>query len=115
MGSPPTTPEEPLRFAPRSPRVVSRERPLRRRGRAGVDLASMQSLKAHVKNGRLLLDEPTDLPEGEVIELVRAEADSVDDEDRAALHESLEVSIEQMNNGQLIDADEALAKLRARR
>lgn len=75
---------------------------------------TMSSLKAHVKNGRLLLDEPTDLPEGEVIELVRAEADG-DDEDCAALHESLKVSIEQMNNGQLIDADEALAKLRARR
>ncbi len=30
----------------------------------------MQPLKAHVHNGRLLLDEPTDLPEGEVVELV---------------------------------------------
>ena len=76
---------------------------------------TVQSLKAHVKNGRLLLDEPTDLPEGEVIELVRADADDRDDDDRAALHESLRVSIEQMNNGQLIDGDEALAKLRARR
>ena len=76
---------------------------------------TMPSLKAHVKNGRLLLDEPTDLPEGEVIELVRADADDRDDDDRAGLHESLRVSIEQMNNGQLIDGDEALAKLRARR
>ena len=75
----------------------------------------MQSLKAHVKNGRLVLDEPTDLPEGEVIELVRADAYDGDDDDRAALHESLRVSIEQMNTGQLIDGDEALAKLRARR
>jgi hypothetical protein len=75
----------------------------------------MQSLKAHVKNGRLVLDEPTDLPEGEVVELVRADADERDDDDRAALDESLRVSIEQMNNGQLIDGDEALAKLRARR
>ena len=31
---------------------------------------TMQSLKAHVKNGRLLLDEPTDLPEGEVLERI---------------------------------------------
>ena len=31
---------------------------------------TMQPLKAHVKNGRLVLDEPTDLPEGEEIELV---------------------------------------------
>ncbi len=78
---------------------------------------TMQPLRAQVKNGRLLLDEPTDLPEGEVIELVRtdADADDRDDDDRAALDESLRVSIEQMNNGQLIDGDEALAKLRARR
>jgi hypothetical protein len=31
---------------------------------------TMLPLKAHVKNGRLVLDEPTDLPEGDVIELV---------------------------------------------
>jgi hypothetical protein len=33
-------------------------------------LNAMQPLKAHVRNGRLVLDEPTDLPEGEVVELV---------------------------------------------
>ena len=78
---------------------------------------TMQPLKAYVKNGRLLLDEPTDLPEGEVVELVRADAsaDEMDGGDRAALNESLRVSIEQMSDGQLIDGDEALAKLRARR
>ena len=31
---------------------------------------TMQPLKAHVRNGRLVLDEPTDRPEGDVIELV---------------------------------------------
>jgi hypothetical protein len=30
----------------------------------------MQALKAHIHNGRLVLDEPTDLPEGEVVELI---------------------------------------------
>ena len=40
---------------------------------------TMQSLKAHVKNGRLLLDEPTDLPEGEVIELMLVAADERDE------------------------------------
>lgn len=75
----------------------------------------MQPLKAHVKNGRLLLDEPTDLPEGEVIELVPADTDEMDADEREALHESLSVSIEQMKNGELIDADEVLARLRARR
>lgn len=72
-------------------------------------------LKAHVKNGRLVLDEPTDLPEGEVVELVPADTDVMDDEERAALHESLAVSIDQMKKGQLIDGEEVLARLRARR
>lgn len=75
----------------------------------------MQPLKAQVKNGRLVLDEPTDLPEGEVVELVPADSDEMDDEERAALHESLSISIEQMKNGQLIDGNEVLARLRTRR
>jgi len=45
----------------------------------------MQPLKAHVHNGRLVLDEPTDLPEGEVIYLspVDASVDAGDDFDDA--------------------------------
>lgn len=75
----------------------------------------MQPLKAHVKDGRLPLDEPTDLPEGEVVELVRADSDDMDDAERAALRESLAVSIDQMKKGQLVDADELLTRLRARK
>jgi hypothetical protein len=81
----------------------------------------MHALKAQVKNGRLVLDEPTDLPEGEVVELVPVDevlasgGDYLDDEERERLHESLRESIEQMKAGQLIDADEALAELRAHR
>ena len=81
----------------------------------------MHALRAQVKNGRLVLDEPTDLPEGEVVELVPVDevlasgGDYLDDEERERLHESLRESIEQMKAGQLIDADEALAELRAHR
>lgn len=71
----------------------------------------MQPLRAKVHNGRLVLDEPTDLPEGEVVELVRVDdvlgggGDSLDDEEREQLHESIRESIEQMKAGNLIDAD----------
>jgi hypothetical protein len=75
----------------------------------------MPLLKAHVRNGRLVLDEPTELPEGEVVYLQPLDADDMSDEERDALHESIRESIEQMTNGQLIDADEALARLRAHR
>jgi len=81
----------------------------------------MQALKAHDHNGRLVLDEPTDLPEGEVVELVPLDevlargGDYLDDEERAALHRELEASIAEAKAGQLVDADEVLAELRAAR
>jgi hypothetical protein len=79
----------------------------------------MQPLKAHVHNGRLVLDEPTNLPEGEVVELVPLDealasgGDHLDDEERERLHESLRESIDQMKRGETIDADAAMAELRA--
>ena len=81
----------------------------------------MQPLKAHVHNGRLMLDEPTDLPEGEVIELVPLDemlargGDCLDDEERERLHESLRESIKQMKDGQTIDVAVALAELHVHR
>ena len=76
--------------------------------------------RARVKNGRLVLDEPTDLPEGEVVELVPldealADGDDLDDEDRARLHESLRDGIRQARDGDTVDAAEALARLRQQR
>ena len=82
---------------------------------------TMQAFKAHVHNGRLVLDEPTDLPEGEIVELVSLDdvlakgGDGLDDEERSRLHAALHESIEQMKSGQTIDAAEALAELRAHR
>ncbi|MBI2894550.1 MAG: hypothetical protein HYY06_13440 [Deltaproteobacteria bacterium] len=71
----------------------------------------MQALRAHV-----VLDEPTDLPEGEVVYLLPAGGDDdMDDAERAALHASLDESIRQMKDGQLIDASQALDELRASR
>jgi len=81
----------------------------------------MQPLKAHVRNGRLVFDEPTDLPEGEVVELVPVDevlargGDYLDDEEREKLHKALDTSVRQAEQGQLIDADEVMAELRALR
>jgi hypothetical protein len=82
----------------------------------------MQPLKARVENGRLVLDDPsTDLPEGEVVELVPVDevlasgGDYLDAEERERLHEALEKSVKQAEQGQLIDADEVMAELRALR
>ena len=84
-------------------------------------LGGMQPLKAHVHKGRLVLDEPTDLPEGEIVELVPLrdilddDADGLDDEERARLHESLVESFEQIKRGEAIDGPQALAEILAHR
>jgi hypothetical protein len=80
----------------------------------------MHALKARVENGRIKLDEPTDLPEGKLVELVPLDevllsgGDDLDDEDRAALHESIREGIEDKEAGRTVDAKTALAELRSR-
>jgi hypothetical protein len=84
-------------------------------------MMAMEPMKAHVHHGRLVLDEPTDLPEGEVVELVPVAevlahgGDDLDDEERAALHHELEASIAEAKGGPLIEAEDVLAELRAMR
>jgi hypothetical protein len=73
------------------------------------------SLKARVRGGRLVVDEPTDLPEGTEVSLLPLDpGDWLDDEDRAALHRALEASEEDVRRGDLVEADEVLAELRSR-
>ena len=84
----------------------------------GYNVIPMQPLKAHVHNGRLVLDEPTDLPEGEVVYLQPVDAvldDEFADEERAELRQALDEGIEQMKAGQTIDVAQAMAELRAHR
>jgi hypothetical protein len=80
----------------------------------------MQALKARVQNGRIKLDEPTDLPEGQLIDLVPLDevllngGDHLDDDERAALHASLEAGLEDVQAGRTIDAHDVLVELRTR-
>jgi hypothetical protein len=75
----------------------------------------MLSLKANVRNGRIVLDEPTELPDGAVVDLVAVGGqalEDLEDEDRQALHVGLEEGIAQDEAGDTVDADEVLARLR---
>ena len=73
------------------------------------------TLKARVKAGRLVMDEPTDLPEGTEVELLPLDpGDWLDDEDGAALRKALLNSEEDVKAGRLIDADAVLRELRSR-
>lgn len=74
------------------------------------------AFRAQVVNGRIVLDEPTDLPDGTVLELIVDEGgDSLDDEDRERLHASIREGMEQIRRGEVVPAEQVLAELRARR
>jgi hypothetical protein len=72
------------------------------------------TLKAHVHNGRLVVDEPTRLPEGTEVELLPLDpGDWLEAADRVALHRSLEASQEDLEAGRWVDAETVLRELRA--
>jgi hypothetical protein len=73
----------------------------------------MMPLKARVHNGRLVLNEPTDLPEGEVVELVRVD-DEFDDAERADLHRALDEGIAAGRAGDHADAEAFVQELLTR-
>ena len=73
------------------------------------------TIKARVHAGRLVLDEPTTLPEGTEVELLALDpGDWLDDADRAALHAALAQSDADVAAGRLTDANTVLARLRSR-
>jgi hypothetical protein len=74
----------------------------------------MRPLKAHVKNGRLVRDEPTDLPEGAEVELVAVD-DDFDPEERARLLAAIDEGIEDFERGDHMDGFEFIAQMRAKR
>ncbi|HWU86857.1 MAG TPA: hypothetical protein VN253_06265 [Kofleriaceae bacterium] len=74
----------------------------------------MQALKAQVKNGRIMLDEPTNLPDGAEIEVIVID-DELSAEERAELHASLDRALDDSEAGRGVDAAEYLRQYRARR
>ncbi len=95
------------------------------------------ALQAEVRHGRLILDEPVDLPEGTKVELMPADdgddldeaererlaraghrmrpeahGDDLDEAERERLHASLRRSAEQLARGEGTSAEDALRRLR---
>ena len=72
----------------------------------------METLKARVQDGHLVLDESTSLPEGSEWELVIADdGDELDDTERAALHAALSEAWQSAKAGELRPASELLDEL----
>ena len=83
-------------------------------GGSGDTLVDM-TIKARVQAGRLIVDEPTDLPEGTELELLPLDpGDWLDEADRAALHQALRDSDADVAADRLVDAEEILKELRSR-
>lgn len=74
----------------------------------------MLPLKAVVRNGRLVVDEPTALPEGTEIELVAVD-DDFDAEERARLLAALDEGVEDFERGDHVDGFEMIARMKAKR
>jgi hypothetical protein len=75
----------------------------------------MQPLKAHVKNGRLVLDDPsTDLPEGSEVELMLVDGE-FDPDERARLIEAIEGGALDIEHGNHVDGMDFANQLLARR
>ena len=73
------------------------------------------TIKARVHAGRLVVDEPTDLPEGTEVELLPLDpGDWLDAADRAALHKALRESDADVAADRLFDAEDILKELRSR-
>ena len=78
-------------------------------------MMGMRTLKARVKNGRLLLNEPTGLAEGTELDLTVVDpGDELDDDEREALHAALRAAWASTRAGDLHPADELLRKLQDR-
>lgn len=73
----------------------------------------MHALKARVENGRLKLDEPTDLPEGAVVAVVIFEDDGLSDEDRERLLTMIDESFADESSGHVETFANVVAELRS--
>jgi hypothetical protein len=74
-------------------------------------IIGMHALKAHVRNGRIIVDEPTDLPDGTELELMQADDDDMSAAEREALDAVLLKAVQNVRAGHTVDADAVLAEL----
>jgi hypothetical protein len=66
-------------------------------------LRSVKAMKAHVRNGQIVLDDNVELPEGVAVEVLVPD-DEMTIEDRAELEAALDESTEEFARGEFDDA-----------
>lgn len=71
------------------------------------------AVRVTVRNGRIVVNEPTDVPDGTVLDLViDDEGDDLDETERAALHAAISRSWRQALAGMSVPGEEILERLR---
>ena len=78
----------------------------------------MHALKAHVRNGYLVSDEPTELPEGAAVEIQLTKVDSfaaMEPSERAELEAAIEEGYEDIERGDVEDARAYAERLLAKK
>ena len=77
----------------------------------------MSAVRATVRSGRLVSDEPVDLPEGTEVELFIVDAenapDELDDAERELIDEAIESAARSVARGEAVDEEEVLRRVRA--
>ncbi len=73
----------------------------------------MRALKAHVRGGRLVFDEPTNLPEGAEVRVALVDDDDLDATERAALHAAIVEAERELDDGRGLTEEDLWARLRA--
>jgi hypothetical protein len=75
-------------------------------------------MKAHVRNGHFVVDEPTELPEGTEVEIVLTRVvdpfANMDPSERVELEQAIEEGYEDFERGDYEDAKEFAARLLAK-
>jgi len=76
------------------------------------------TMKAHVRNGHFVADEPTELPEGTEVEIALTRVvdpfAGMDPSERAELEQELEEGHRDFENGDHVDAREYVTRLLAK-
>ncbi len=72
-----------------------------------------QPLEARVQNGRLVLDAPTDLPEGKIVVLQTIEDDGLSDHERAQVLRAVDEGLADIDAHRSKPLSEILARLRS--
>ena len=71
--------------------------------------SSVKAVRAHVRHGQIVLDDPVELPEGAAVEVLVPEAGA--EIDRAELEAELEASAAELERGDYEDARAFAARL----